>query len=89
MSQDIMFFVAILTVTTAVVICVGLHLATLVVLSRTLDRWFKRAHWRAIGVLVLIAIVAHLVEISVFTAGIRLLEYWHDGALHHLSLIHI
>ena len=77
-----MLVVAILTVTTAVVVCVGLHLATLVILSRTLDRWFKRAHW-AIGVLVLIAIVAHLFEISIFTVGIRLLEYWHDGTLHH------
>jgi hypothetical protein len=77
-----MVFVAILTVTIAVVACVGLHLATLVVLSRTLDRWFKWAHWRAIGCMVLIAIVAHLVEITVFTAGIRFLEICHDASLH-------
>jgi hypothetical protein len=73
---------AALTVAAAVVICVGLHLATLVVLSRTLDRWFKRAHWRAIGCLVLIAIVAHLVEMAVFAGAIRLLEYIHDGVWH-------
>jgi hypothetical protein len=77
-----MLLVAIVTVSVAVVSCVGLHLATLVVLSRTLDRWFKRAHWRAIGCLVLIAIVAHLVEITVFTVGIRFLEFLQDESLH-------
>jgi hypothetical protein len=77
-----MVFVDVLTVAAAVVTCVGLHLATLVVLSRTLDRWFKRAHWRAIGCLVLIAIVAHLVEITIFTVGIRCLEFLHEESLH-------
>jgi len=74
--------VAILTSIVAVVCCVGLHLATLVTLSRTLNRWFKRAHWRAIGCLVLIAILAHLLEMSIFALGIRVLEDLHDGQLH-------
>ncbi len=77
-----MIVVAILTAATAVVTCVGLHLAMLVVLSRTLDRWFKWAHWRAIGCLVLLAIVAHIVEMMVFAGGIRMLEYLHDGVMH-------
>lgn len=77
-----MLVVAILTSATAVVTCVGMHLGTLVLLSRTLDRWFKWAHWRAIGCLVLIAIVAHMVEMMVFAGGIRLLQYLHDGVVH-------
>jgi hypothetical protein len=70
---------AFLVAVMAVVTCVGIHLATLVVLSRTLDRWFKRAHWWAIGCMVLIAIHAHLFEIGIFAFGIRLLEYLHNG----------
>jgi hypothetical protein len=70
---------AFLVVIAAVVICVGVHLGTLVVLSRTLDRWFKRAHWWAIGCMVLIAIHAHIFEIGVFASGIRVLEYLHNG----------
>src|SRR5262245_43563437 len=63
----------------AVVTCVGIHLVTLVVLSRTLNRWFKRAHWWAIGCMVLIAIHAHVLEIGVFAGGIRVLHYLHNG----------
>ncbi len=65
----------------AVVSCVFTHLATMVALSRTLDRWFKRAHWWAIGCMVLIAIQAHILEISVFAVGIRLLRYLHNGEI--------
>jgi hypothetical protein len=71
--------IAFLVVAVAVITCVGIHLATLVILSRTLDRWFKRAHWRAIGCLVLIAIHAHLFEIGIFAFGIRFLRFLHDG----------
>lgn len=72
-------FAAFLVAVVAVVTCVGIHLGTLVVLSRTLDRWFKRAHWWAIGCMVLIAIHAHILEISSFAVGIRVLEYLHNG----------
>ena len=74
-----MLLIAISTAVVSVVGCVGMHLATLVTLSRTLDRWFSHAHWRAIGCLVLIAISAHLLEMGVFAVGIRVLELWHDG----------
>jgi hypothetical protein len=72
-------FAAFLVAVTAVVTCVGIHLGTLVILSRTLDRWFKRAHWWAIGCMVLIAIHAHIFEISVFAVGIRALQYLRNG----------
>ena len=65
----------------AVISCVFMHLATMVVLSRTLDRWFKRAHWWAIGCMVLIAIRRSFIEISVFAFGIRLLRYLHNGEI--------
>ncbi len=38
-----MLFIAIATAAGSVVTCVGMHLATLVVLARTLDRWFTHA----------------------------------------------
>jgi hypothetical protein len=71
--------IAFFVVAVAVITCVGIHLATLVILSRTLDRWFNRAHWRAIGCLVLIAIHAHLFEIGIFACCIRFLRFLHDG----------
>ncbi len=73
--------VAFLVAIVAVVTCVGIHLGTLVILSRTLDRWFRRAHWWAIGCMVLIAIHAHVLEIGVFAIGMRVLHFLHDGAV--------
>jgi hypothetical protein len=69
-------FVAIVTAIAAVVACVAFHLATFVLLTRVLDRWFPKVAWWMIGALVLVAISAHICEITLFAGGIQLLEMW-------------
>jgi len=67
--------VAITTALIAVVASVAFHLGTFVVLTRVLDRWFPKVAWWVIGALVLVAISAHICEITIFAGGIHVLEY--------------
>lgn len=70
-----MAFLAIVTAVVAIVASVGFHLGTLVLLARAIRHWSRRPTWWAIGCLVLVAIVAHLCEITIFAGAIRVLEY--------------
>lgn len=76
-----MAVLAIATAVLAVVASVGFHLGTFVLLAKSLHRWFLRPTWWVIGGLVLIAIVAHSCEITIFAGAIGILEYLNPDAI--------
>lgn len=66
---EVKMFLVILTGAVLVVISTGIHLAALSGISKLMPRWSAPAHIR-IAVFVLVAMLAHILEIVLFAGGL-------------------
>jgi len=81
--------------TVCVLLCVAVHLGVLLLAYRLDTPRFRTLHRTAVGLIVLVAIIGHLLEISVFAAGYALLtlpdggpgfDVWYHSAAAYTSL---
>jgi hypothetical protein len=63
-----------------VLLCVAMHLGLLLLVYRLLLPRFRSLHQATVGVVVLVAILGHLLEITLFGAGYALLAPAEDGS---------
>lgn len=75
-------FLPVLIAIGAVLACVALHLGVLTALWRYAMPELKPLHQAAVGVMVLLCVVAHLVEILVFAAAIIAIASVDEDAIH-------
>ena len=64
--------------TVTIILCVSLHLTLLRLMNDHVLPRFQRHSRTAVGILVLIAVVGHLLEIWVFSVAILVLGSWSD-----------
>ena len=76
-------FTTLLVAALAVFICVFIHLALLITLDRYAFRELKPLKRYALGVIVFICILGHLLEIGVFSFAISFLQYLEHDFLHN------
>lgn len=83
------------TCVVCVLLCVAMHLGVLLLVYRLVGPRVETLHRSAVGLIVLVAIVAHLLEITVFAAGYALLalpdggtvfDEWYHSAAAYTSL---
>lgn len=74
---------ACLIVTAAVLSCVAIHLGVLTALWRFAMPELQILHRAAVGVMVVLCVASHVVEIAVFAAAIRFVASEEEDAVHH------
>ena len=71
---------AVLVSIACVLLCVAVHLGLLLLVYWAIAPRFRILHRAAVGVVVLVAILGHLLEITLFGAGYALLAPAEDGS---------
>lgn len=72
-------FPTVVVCSVAVILCVSVHLTTLGMLNDKVLPRFSRRSRSAVGIMVLIALVGHLLEIWLFSVAILVLGSWQNN----------